>query len=214
MQLLTVKNLMVAKDKYATISADATLRDATLALYAAQLEELSLNPTRHRDRAVLAIDAHGEVYGKLAMLDVLRGLEQRYDRVEGSRASSRAASRIGFARYVIESMGNDVGLWNRPLTNLVEKASAVKVRQLVPAIAAGESVDEDASIDAALHQLIMGRFQSLFVTRNGNIVGILRLTDVYEEISWLLRRFDSKTEGAGSSFGGHRFLFATDSSLI
>ncbi len=196
MQSLTVKDLMVLKDKYATISADATLRDAALALYEAQLKELSMDPTRHRDRAVLAIDAHGEVYGKLAMLDVLRGLESRYDRVEGSRASSRAASRIGSARYVIESMGRDIGLWNKPLTNLVEKASSVKVRQLVPSIADGESVEEDASIDAALHQLIMGRFQSLFVTRNGNIVGILRLTDVYEEISKLLRCFDSKTEGA------------------
>jgi CBS domain containing-hemolysin-like protein len=196
MQSLTVKDLMVLKDKYATISADATLRDAALALYEAQLKELTMDPTRHRDRAVLVIDAHGEVYGKLAMLDVLRGLESRYDRVEGSRASSRAASRIGSARYVIESMGRDIGLWNKPLTNLVEKASSVKVRQLVPSIAAGESVEEDASIDVALHQLIMGRFQSLFVTRNGNIVGILRLTDVYEEISKLLRSFDSKTESA------------------
>ena len=196
MQLLTVKNLMVAKDKYATISADATLRDATLALYEAQLEELSQDPTRHRDRAVLAIDAQGEVYGKLAMLDVLRGLEPTHVRVVGARATSRAASRIGSARYFIESMGKDAGLWNKPLTNLVEKASSVKVRQLVPAIAAGESVDEDASIDAALHQLIMGRFQSLFVTRNGNIIGILRLTDVYEEVSKLLRCFDNKSEGA------------------
>jgi hypothetical protein len=194
MQSLTVKDLMVPKDKYAAISADATLRDAALALYEAQLEELSQDPTRHRDRAVLAIDAYGEVYGKLAMLDVLRGLESRYDRVEGARASSRAASRIGSARYVIESMGKDIGLWNKPLTNLVEKACSVKVRQLVPSIAAGESVDDDASIDVALHQLIMGRFQSLFVKRNGNIVGILRLTDVYEEISKLLRRFDSTTE--------------------
>jgi len=187
---------MVVKDEYATISADATLRDAALALYEAQLEELSKDPARHRDRAVLTIDENGAVYGKLAMLDVLRGLEPRYDRVEGSRASSRAASRVGSARYIIESMAKNTGLWNKPLTNLVEKARSVKVRQLVPSIAAGESVEEDASLDAALHQLIMGRFQSLFVTRNGNIVGILRLTDVYEEISKHLRRFESKTEGA------------------
>jgi hypothetical protein len=46
MQSLIVKDLLVAKDKYATISADATLRDAALALYKAQLEELSKNPAR------------------------------------------------------------------------------------------------------------------------------------------------------------------------
>lgn len=194
MQSLTVKDLMVPKDKYATISADATLRDAALALYEAQLEELSENPARHRDRAVLTIDKNGEVYGKLAMLDVLRGLEPRYDRVEGSRASSRAASRVGSAKSFLESMSRNVGLWNKPLTNLVEKAGSVKVRQMVRPIADGETVEEDASIDAALHQLIMGRFQSLFVTRNGRIVGIIRLTDVYEEISRLLRHADSEAE--------------------
>jgi len=195
MQSLTVKDLMVAKDEYATISADATLRDAALALYQRQLEELSQNPNRHRDRAVLTIDENGEVYGKLAMLDVLRGLEPRYDRVEGSRASSRAASRVGSARSFLESMSKNVGLWNKPLTNLVEKAGSVKVRQLVRPIADGETVEEGASIDAALHQLIMGRFQSLFVTRKERIVGIIRLTDVYEEISRLLRRAGSETDG-------------------
>jgi CBS domain-containing protein len=194
MQSLTVKDLMVPKDKYAAISADATLRDAAMALYEAQLEELSQNPARHRDRAVLTIDENGEVYGKLAMLDVLRGLEPRYDRVVGSRASSRAASRVGSAKSFLESMSRNVGLWNKPLTNLVEKAGSVKVRQMVRPIADGETVEEDASIDAALHQLIMGRFQSLFVTRKGRIVGIIRLTDVYEEISGLLRRAGSQTE--------------------
>ena len=93
-------------------------------------------------------------------------------------------------------MSKNVGLWNKPSTNLVEKAGPIKVRQLVRPLADEEMVEEDASIDAALHQLIMGRFQSLFVTRKRRIVGILRLTDVYEEISKHLRRFESKTEGA------------------
>ena len=64
---------------------------------------------------------------------------------------------------------------------------------MVRPIADGETVEEGASIDAALHQLIMGRFQSLFVTRKERIVGIIRLTDVYEEISRLLRRAGSET---------------------
>lgn len=194
MQSLTVKDLMVPIEEYATISASGTLSDAAIALYEAQLKELNFDPKRHRDRAVLVIDADGQVLGKLSMLDVLRGLESRYDRVEGSRASSRAASRVGSARLMIESMGKDVGLWKKPLTDLVANARSIPVRHLLRPIAAGEAIGEDASIDEALHHLIMGRFQSLLVTRSDEIVGIIRLTDVYEEISKLLRSAGTESE--------------------
>ncbi len=191
MESLTVKELMVPKDEYASVSADATLREAALALFDAQVKAEEENPKRHRDRAVLVIDQKGNVTGKLSMLDVLRGLEPRYDRVGGARASSRAAARVGSARILIESMAKDVGLWKKPLSNLVEKACTVKVHNFVRNFHDGECVDENASLDTALHQLIMGSFQSLLVTRNGEIVGIIRLPDVYDKISKMLRISDS-----------------------
>ena len=43
----------------------------------------------------------------------------------------------------------------------------------------GEHVDEDATVDEAIHQLVLGRHQSLLVMRKRHIVGILRLTDVF-----------------------------------
>ncbi len=49
--------------------------------------------------------------------------------------------------------------------------------------AEGEYVKEDTLLNEAIHQLIMGRHQSLLVTRGEDIVGILRLTDVFREIS-------------------------------
>ena len=47
----------------------------------------------------------------------------------------------------------------------------------------GEYVTEDTTLEVAIHQLIVGRHQSLLVTRNRDIVGILRLTDVFREIA-------------------------------
>ena len=41
---------------------------------------------------------------------------------------------------------------------------------------------EDASLDEAIHQLIMGHHQSLLVTRGEKIVGVLRLTDVFAAV--------------------------------
>jgi len=120
MQSLTVKDLLVPRNQYATVTADSTLRDAALALCEAQELERSLDPGRHRDRAILVVDAYNEVLGKLSKLDVLRGLLPRYGKVEGSRASSKAAARLGSARQFIDSMERDAGRWKKPLENLIE----------------------------------------------------------------------------------------------
>ncbi|NIV35312.1 MAG: hypothetical protein GWN58_39420, partial [Anaerolineae bacterium] len=50
-----------------------------------------------------------------------------------------------------------------------------------------ELIDHGASMDTALHQLISGQYQSLLVTRGDEVIGVLRLIDVYEGISKLLR---------------------------
>jgi predicted transcriptional regulator len=46
----------------------------------------------------------------------------------------------------------------------------------------GEYVNEDASLEVACHQLVLGHHQSLLVTRGDKIIGILRLTDVFNAI--------------------------------
>jgi predicted transcriptional regulator len=46
----------------------------------------------------------------------------------------------------------------------------------------GEYVEEDATLDVAIHRLVMGHHQSLLVTRGEKIVGIIKLTDVFAEI--------------------------------
>ena len=106
-----------------------------------------------------------------------------------------AATRVGSARLNIDSQERAVGLWNKPLTNLIKKASTVKVRNLIREIAPGETVDEGASLDTALYQMIVGRFQSLLVTRDSEVIGILRLTDVYDEISEKLREVSTQPPG-------------------
>jgi len=183
MHTLTVKDLAVPKDKYATISADSTLGQAVRRLQEAQETERRENPVRHRDRAILVLDESGEIIGKLSMLNVMRGLLPRYDKYRGSRTSSKGATRVGSARTFIDAMERDAGLWKKPLANLLEKAASIRVRNLIRPFAENEFIDENASLDKALHQLITGRYQSLLVTRDGSIIGILRLTDIYDELS-------------------------------
>ena len=43
-------------------------------------------------------------------------------------------------------------------------------------------IKEDDSLDIAIHQLVMGNYQGLLVTKDGKAVGILRLVDVFSAI--------------------------------
>ena len=184
---LTVRQLMVPRNQYATIGADDTLGEAVVALREAQKLEQSLDPGRHRDRAILVVDEFQKVIGKLSMLNILRGFLPNYERERGAKASLKAAARIGSARAFLDAQEARAVLWKRPLEDIVGTAARIRVRHLLRPFAAGETIDVDGTLDAAVRQMVAGRFQSLMVTRDGEIVGILRLTDVYEEIARLLR---------------------------
>ena len=45
-----------------------------------------------------------------------------------------------------------------------------------------EFIEEDTPVEAAIHQLQIGPYLSLLVTRKKDIVGILRLSDVFASV--------------------------------
>lgn len=51
----------------------------------------------------------------------------------------------------------------------------------------GEYVAENATLDEAIHLLVMGNHQSLLVPRDKSIIGILRLTDVFREVCRMIK---------------------------
>jgi CBS domain containing-hemolysin-like protein len=56
------------------------------------------------------------------------------------------------------------------------------------ALTEGEYVSQEASLDEAIHQLVLGQHQSLLVTEGNEIVGILRLTDVFAAVFHVMKQ--------------------------
>jgi CBS domain containing-hemolysin-like protein len=83
----------------------------------------------------------------------------------------------------MDSMFREHHLWDDSLDDICEKASKIIVKNIMYTLTEGEYVKDDASLEEAIHQLVMGRHQSLLVTSGKDIVGILRLTDVFREIA-------------------------------
>jgi CBS domain-containing protein len=175
METMTVKDLMVPLDAYATVSEDATLHEAVLALEAAQK---SVGPGREKHCAVLVRDRQGKVIGKLSRWAILRGIEPRYKHI----GDLKETSRFGFSTDFIKSMLTNYGLFRTALEDLCKKAAEMNVRELMLTLTEGEYIEETASVNQAIHQLVMGHLASLLVTRGAEIVGILRLSDVFNEI--------------------------------
>jgi len=180
MKTITVKDVMVPVSEYATVSMEANLRDAVRALEKAQKE---FDRTRYRHRAVLVYEENRKIIGKVSQLDILRALEPKYEQV----GFTGATGYYPFSRKFMKSLFLQYNLWEKPLDALCRKAGQKKVKELMHSPGEGEFVEENASLNEAVHQLVIGHHQSLLVLRGNEITGILRLTDVFQAVSGLVK---------------------------
>ena len=181
MKTRMVRDLMVPLKEYATVNEEASLYAAVLALEEAQK---TFHQNRYKHRAILVLDKSRRVVGKISQLDVLKGLEAGYKKM----GDFKGISHTGFSTEFIKSMVDKYDLWKKPLEEICRRSPHIKVKDIMYTPTEGEYVPMDATLDQALHQLVVGHHQSLLVTKDGGeIVGILRLTDVFQEISEMIK---------------------------
>jgi CBS domain-containing protein len=175
MKTIIIKNLMVPIHEYATVSQDATLQEAVLALGKAQQ---TVDPLKFKHRAILVFDKSGNIVGKLTMLDILTALEPKYGQMEAIGTLSRS----GHSPDFIKSMLKDKVFWDEPLEFICGRANMLRVSDFMVAPADGAYIDENATLSEAMHQLVVDRYQSLLVTADTKVVGVLRLSDVFTQV--------------------------------
>lgn len=176
MKLKLVKNMMVPLSEYATASEEDTLLEAVMALEKSQAE---FDQARYKHRAILIYNKNRQIVGKVSQYDVIRALEPKYEEIE----DKISLERFGLSPMLQKSLLEQYQLWHKPLDDICSRAAHLKVKAFMHTPTEGEYVDENVSLDEAIHQLVMGRHQSLLVTRDKEIVGILRKTDIFMEIA-------------------------------
>lgn len=179
MDSITVKEMMIPLEDYATVSEDATLSEAVLALEEAQNK---FNQNRYQHRAILVYDRSGKIVGKLSQLDVLQALEPKY-----GAASLEELDQFGINAEYVRNLVEELGLLKQPVQDICRKAAEVNVKDIMHTPTKGEFVAETATLNEAIVQLLVGSHQSLLVTRGKDIVGILRLTDVFKKVTDMIK---------------------------
>ncbi len=176
MKTKLVKDLMVPLSEYATVSQDATLSEAVAALRQAQAV---YDQSKYRHRAILIYDENDRIVGKVNFQAVLKGLEPKYD----DMLSDEAPSHLGFTRSFQKSIIDQFKLWQDPLEKICETAAKEKVKSFMFTPKAEERIAAETPIETAIHYLVVGHHQSLLVTDEDDVVGVLRLTDVFEFVA-------------------------------
>ena len=181
MKKMIVKDLMVPLSDYPVVDENATIYEAVQALAEAQKR---FDPSRYRHRAVLVADASGRIVGKLGQLDMLRALEPKYNEMR----SGAKVTRLGFSRKFLLSMLDRYELFSQPIEQMCLNVFEQKVTRYMQRPGEGEQIEADASLDQAVHLLVVCQHPSLLVMEGERITGILRLTDVFSSVFGVIDR--------------------------
>lgn len=153
-----VKDLMLPIENYPKISEDGTIRDAFNAL----------DKTDHR--ALLVVDKKGSVVGQLSNMDLLIGMEPKYQ--------CGIWSQTGFTCEVFKNY--PVFYQEGMFSGQAEAQINRQVKQLMSPIKV--AVSEDASLAEAVHLMATHNIGRLPVLSGDKIVGMIRLNEIFDEM--------------------------------
>jgi len=180
----TVKDLLVPLSEYVIVSEELSISDALK-----ELKEYQDNasPGQSLHRAVLVENSEGQITGKLGHHGFLKALDLKYHFLDDISAHAREE----INKRIVHDAMNELGFWVHKLPAIKERASKVKMKEVVDELAS-KKIYEDSSLSEAMHQMVQLQVLSLLVSNKDKVIGLIRLSDLFEEISnYVLTEKDS-----------------------
>ena len=169
-----VIDVMLPLEEYALVSEEDTLYDAFITLEEAQEKRPE---GRQKHRAVLVRGQNNEIIGKLGHLGFLKALEPGYKDL----GQLDIVSKAGLTKEFITSMMKNFELLQDDLDEIRKRTKTIKIKEVMRPMT--EQVDVNDTINEAIHKIIMWQVLSCLVTKGGKVVGILRISDLFDEVS-------------------------------
>ncbi len=170
MKDILVKEVMIPVSNYVTIKENDTLYDVF------QILETKKEGAAHAHRDAIVVDDNGKFLGKVTMLDIFKALEPNYRKLFKNYEDGTLTK-----DYVLNAV-KDLKLWLEPIQNLCERGQNIKVSEIMYAPEDCEFIQEDDSLEKALHEYVMEVHQPLVVKNGDTVTGILRFGDLFEVV--------------------------------
>ena len=164
---------MISIERYPTINVNGTMYDALIAI---KMANQSKDEGQENYQAALVTDDHEKIIGKIGRTGFLKALEPNYNKI----FDMDKLSKISLSSEYVESLMSQFNLWESFSPNLCKVAAQIKVTEIMSHIE--QNIDLNTSIFNAIHKLIMWQTLSILVTDRDDIVGIIRLSDIYNSI--------------------------------
>lgn len=177
----TVKDLMLPVDHYVTVQEDTTISDA-IKILEKMRHIFESEGKEYRPRQLIVLDRQNRVVGRLTQLDVVTSLEPKYRSEQGDEAIKHISA-SGLSPELLKNMMRWYSLWGESFDDRCSKVARMNVKDCMRPPRRDEYIDENEALETAVHQLVLGRHSALMVTRKDEVVGFLRLSDVFDQIA-------------------------------
>ena len=167
-----VKDVMIPIENYVAVKKEDTIFDLFQALEASKTADQA-----HAHRDAIVMDDNGEFYGKVTMLGIFKALEPKYRQID-----EEAIIKAGHGRITHEILDayKSMDFWVEPSKSICERGSSSTIADAIHVPEDNEFIQEDDTIEKALHLYVMGADQPLVVKDGDKVTGLLRFGDIFE----------------------------------
>lgn len=173
-----VKDLMIPSAVYPTVHKEADMIEAIRIL---EDYQKNLPENLHPYRALLVIDDNNKIIGKVGHLAFLKALEPKY----GSFSDFDKLSKANLSDDFIDSLMDNYSFWQDNFLDICKKVQQIKIKEIMRPVT--ERIDQEASLLEAIHKIIMWESLSILVSKGDEVVGLIRISDIYHEITQYIR---------------------------
>ena len=176
-----VPDLMLTAAKCDRIHQDMSIREAILIL------ERSHDVRRASGEALnygamLVLNNDNVVVGKLSPTEIVMNMDPIYHGQQGPEPIAHTAA-AGLTPALLKSLTRNSPFRCESFEHICQNVLNLKVKDCMSPTKSNECVLESETLEEAIHKLAKGSNQSLLVTSGENIVGILRLSDVFQQLT-------------------------------
>lgn len=157
-----VKDLMIPIEDYSRVNINSTVKEAIMVLKESFCPATTGQCTGHR--SVLVFDDKNNLVGLLTFRALLVAIEPQFLKVE---------------QWAVPVF------WEGLFTERCREEAQKKVKEVMHPITL-VTVNAEDTISKAIHAMIKHKLGALPVVRNGQVVGMIRISEIFNEISELV----------------------------
>lgn len=169
MKDILVREVMIPIKNYVAVKQEANLVDVMQTL-----EDGRASEHEHAHRDVIVLDDDGAFVGKVTMIDIFRALEPKYRRIEKAEGTDILSN-----TFIMNAV-REYDLWLEPMKGVCDRGSHLTVGEIMHVPERSEFLQEDDTLEKALHLFVMGVHQPLIVKSGDRVTGVLRFGDLFE----------------------------------